>query len=213
MKIDEPQKIYLAQIEGALERITFSEEKLEVYSETGNKVELDSAILQLRKAMESIAYAAIVPNRRAYEQFRKNAEKSRDYRNDYNARHITSLLENVNKDFYPMALLPAERKNNGNLFFDRKPNGFVSKKRFQKIYDRLGKFLHADNPWGKDKGFHNLTLELPSFHKQLRELLSLYATFIITPEFKGVWIIEIDTYSKKPHLIEAIADGEFFVNA
>lgn len=212
MGTDKSKQIYRSQISDALKRIHYSTEFLESYFETEHPAHLDTSILQLRKAMESIAYAAIVPNRQAYEQFRKSADESKDFRNDYNARQITIMLEKINPDFFPVPLLPAIQKSEGQWHFERRDSGFMSKKRFQKLYDRLGKFLHADNPWGNQKGFLNLANELPNLQNQLKELLVLYVTFIVTPQFNGVWVIDNRLAGFVPTLFEAEADGEFVVS-
>jgi hypothetical protein len=60
------------------------------------------------------------------------------------------------------------------VHFERKEKGFLLKKRFEKIYDRLGKYLHADNPWGSDKGLLNLLTEYPSLVKQIQWLLKFH---------------------------------------
>ena len=49
-------------------------------------------------------------------------------------------------DFYPIPLLPAKKLENGTWHFDRKTGKFFDKNQFIKLYDRLGKYLHADNP-------------------------------------------------------------------
>lgn len=72
--MDEP-KIYLDLMAQALARLAASEKYLGSYKSHGQLCELESAALQLRKAMEAVAFAAIAPNKKMYAAFRKNADK------------------------------------------------------------------------------------------------------------------------------------------
>ena len=58
------------------------------------------------------------------------------------------------------------------------------------MYDKLGKYLHADNPWGHDKNLKNFVDTLPKEIKAIESLLSLYFTTIRTDNFIGVWVIK-----------------------
>ncbi len=59
-------------------------------------------------------------------------------------------------------------------------------KSFSNIYDRLGKFLHADNPWGNDKQRQNTVNDIQMCIPKLRELLILHGTFIRTKNYSKV---------------------------
>ena len=85
----------------------------------------------------------------------------------------------------------------------------MTKASFESFYDRLGKFLHADNPWGNDKGVLNLVADLPIVQSQLMELLTLHRVIVRTPQFIGVWVVEVPTDGRPPHIIVAEATGEF----
>jgi hypothetical protein len=196
--------IYLKQINEALERLNASEVYYERYKKTDEIYEMDSCVLQLRKTLECIAFAAIAPNRKAYEQFRNS-----DFTKDFNAKKITTQLNRINKHFYPKPLLPAVRVEDNVWNYAKKEKGFLTQKRFEKVYDRLGKYLHADNPWGNDKGLANLADEYPSFITQIHGLLALHITSIITPDFKGVWIVESDSNFSRARIITGEAAEEF----
>lgn len=204
MNSERLRNIYLKQINEALERLNASEVYYERYKKTDEIYEMDSCVLQLRKTLECIAFAAIAPNRKAYEQFRNT-----DFTKDFNAKKITTQLNRINKHFYPKPLLPAVRGKDNVWNHAKKENGFLTQKKFEKVYDRLGKYLHADNPWGNDKGLSNLANEYPSFVKQIHGLLALHVTSIITPDFKGVWIVESDSNFSRARIITAEAGGEF----
>jgi hypothetical protein len=204
MNSERLRDIYLKQINEALDRLNASEVYYERFIKTEEIYEMDSCVLQLRKTLECIAFAAIAPNRKAYEQFRKS-----DFTKDFNAKKITTQLNQINKHFYPKPILPAVRGEDNVWNYARKESGFLTQKRFEKVYDRLGKYLHADNPWGYDKGLSNFAKEFPSIVKQIQSLLALHITSIITPDFKGLWIVESDSNFARARIITAQADGEF----
>lgn len=207
----ELQNIYLKKISESLARISACESFLAAYTRSNDIYSLEASVLQVRKAFECVAFAAIAPNKIAYEQFRIKAEEPADYRKDFNARKIIQLLSAVNKDFYPTPLLPAIQQANKQWHFERKTDGFLTKNKFESFYDRLGKFLHADNPWGNDKGTQNLVADLPSVLNQLLGLIELHYTVIRTPEFNGVWVIEASATGSAPRVICGQADGEFVI--
>lgn len=203
------QKIYLGKVSEAVQRMAASDEYLASYEANRSVPNIESAVLQARKALECVALAAIAPNRGAYEKFRLLAEKPADYRKDYNARAILQYLAKVNPDFYPSPLLPPKQTGPGQLHFDQKTSGYLTKKQFETFYDRLGKYLHADNPWGTDKGVDNLVKALPQISSQLKSLLELHRTIIRTPTFSGVWVVEVPLDGRAPSVTSAAAAGPF----
>jgi len=205
------QSIYVTLIGEAVARLDTVEEFLGNYSANGGLPYLEAAILQVRKALESIAIAAIAPDKRQYEAFRATATKEPDFTKDYHAAKIFGALSRVNPDFYPRALLPAERQSDGSWHFGEKKDGFLTKKRFERAYDRLGKHLHAHNPWAPNKNLQNLFADLPAIVKEARCLIQLHARFIRTPEFNGVWVVQAE--SPSPHVITATANGSYVVQA
>lgn len=211
----EAREIYLRKLNEALARLVACEIFLDNQSQSqADRIPLlEAAVLQARKALEAVAYAAIAPNKGQYERFRAQAERPADYRKDYNARSILQHLAKINSDFYPTPLLPPTQPKQGHWHFELKADGHLTRAEFEKFYDRLGKFLHADNPWGNDKGLENLVTDLPVIIERLRALLALHKTIVRTPNFSGVWIIEVPTDGRVPHVIPAQAMGEFAVVA
>jgi len=78
-------------------------------------------------------------------------------------------------------------------------------------YDRLGKYLHADNPWGNDKGLAKILNVIPEVISAIRSLLSWHFTTIRTPEFSGFWVVEVPENGTSPRVIVGQADGEFII--
>lgn len=205
------QSIYLAMIADSMSRLGAAQAFLVAYGETAHVPELEAAILQIRIAFETVAMAAIAPNRSAYQSFRAKADEQRDYRKDYHTAKILRALEKINKNFYPMPLLPAAKQTDGTFHFERKKSGYLTKKRFEALYDRFGKHLHAGNPWGNNKNVQNLASELPGAIAELSGLIALHATFIQTPEFNGAWVVDAGADGATPRVITGLALGEFAV--
>ena len=82
------QTIYLEKISEALARLSACERFLCAYSPSKDVFAFESAILQMRKALEAVAFAAIAPNKSQYEALRAKPETNSDFRKDYNARSI-----------------------------------------------------------------------------------------------------------------------------
>ncbi|MCL5978692.1 MAG: hypothetical protein M1147_11390 [Nitrospirae bacterium] len=203
--------IYLAKMEEVKRRLAFSEQQLFDYGKTKNLHYLENSILHLRKVLESIAYASIAPNKKAYSELRARSDKPVDFRKDYNGRKILEQLAMINKDFYPIPLEKPSQVSPNQWHFERKKKDFLTKKRFERVYDRLGKYLHSDNPWDNDKGYLNLAKELPAIYNEIRTLLSLHFTVIRDGGFGGIWVIEFGSNSSPSRVITAIAKDEFVV--
>lgn len=203
--------IYLSKMEEVKRRLAFSEQQLSEYDKTNDLHYLENSLLHLRKALESIAYASIAPNKKAYSDLRARAEKPADFKKDYNGSKILKQLALVNKDFYPRPLEKPKQVAPNNWHFDRKEKNILTKKRFERVYDRLGKFLHSDNPWDNDKGYKNLAKELPIIYIELRNLLSWHFTAIRDEKFGGVWVIEFGNIGTPARVITGQAKGEFVV--
>lgn len=201
--------IYLDKMAEAISRLNASEGYLLAHKESGNKFELESAVLQLRKAMEAIAFAAIAPNKQQYAGIRSKAERSPDFSTDWAADAIFLVLNKVNADFYPDPLLQPTQIAPGHWHFGKRLNGYMKRKDFETLYKRLGKFLHADNPWGKDKGWQKFAADLPEAIAKIRALLHKHRTLIRAPGFDGVWIVDAPSDGTPPQMLRTTASGQF----
>lgn len=207
------REIYFQQMTDVAVRLNAGESLLLKYQKTGDETEFDSCVLQMRKALESMAYAAIAPNKPKYEAFRKLASSNNDFTKDFNATKIFQHLMKINSDFYPVPLIPAKKTGSNQWHFGRKADGFLTQKRFQRFYDRLGKFLHADNPWDTKKHRQNLIKDIETVIAQVRSLLELHAAFIRSKDYSGVWVVELKLGSTQPKIISATTTGEFVVGS
>lgn len=211
--MEELQNIYLESVKDALFRLKACEDLLSSYHSNKSIIFIESAILQLRKALELIAFAAIAPNKYEYEKFRNKAESHNDYRKDFKASSILKALRKVNKDFYPIPLTEAKLTETGDYHYDRKKENFLTVSKFITLYDKLGKYLHADNPWGSNKELENFAQSMVGEINLIKSLLSLYFTVIRTKDFTGVWILSTSTEHVSVKIIVGLADGNFTVTS
>lgn len=128
------------------------------------------------------------------------------------AHPLCSRSPRINEKFYPEPFLPATKQPNGTWHYGRKKSGYLTKKRFERVYDRLGKFMHAHNPWSPEKHMRNLATSIPDTIGQLRALLELHGAFIRTSSFKGAWVVEMPSDGSPPKIITGAATGDFVVN-
>jgi hypothetical protein len=212
MQTIELQSIYLGKICEALSRLSACESHLKLYKTSNDIYVFESAVLQMRKALESVAFASIAPNKDEYAKLRAKSEVSPDYTKDFNAKKILQLLSNINPDFYPKPI-SAPIPNGPNAWhFEQRVDNSLTKNKFETFYDRLGKFLHADNPWGNNKNLENLIYDLPKVINAARLLLSYHYTVIRTPNFNGVWIVQAPSDGTTPTILVGQASGDFVVN-
>lgn len=210
------QSVYIAMMAEAACRL-MAAGRFVAHHGSGKEVAyLESAALQVRKALETIAFSAISTNKAAYQRIRSKAEQNKDFTRDYHANRIFRDLQRVQKDFYPLALVPAvnltpELQTGRTWHFDRKEEGYLTQGGFTKIYDGLAKYLHARNPWDQPVPWEGLTELLPSVIDETWSLIELHAAFIRTADFNGVWIVEVPKGSIEPKIVVGQADGDFAV--
>ncbi|WP_028100466.1 hypothetical protein [Pseudoduganella violaceinigra] len=203
--------VYLDKMAEARTRLAACESYASVFGQSQDLIALESAALQLRKAMEAIALAAIAPNKKQYADFRQLAVKSPDFRKDYQADTIFLTISNFNPDFYPDPIQGPVQASSGHWHFERRGPDYLKKDQFVSLYKRLGKFLHADNPWGGDKGWVNLAKDLPQAVPKLRNLLLKHRTVIRAEDFSGVWVVDVPGDGSPPQMFQARAAGSFVV--
>jgi len=206
------QDIYISNMENVKRRLSYAENQIALFNETNNYLLLENAILHTRKALECIAYASISPNKKAYSKFRSEAKTPADFRKDYHGGKILKQLSKINKDFYPLPLLEPKSTGVGSWHYDRVNSGYLTKSQFIKLYDRLGKFLHADNPWDNDKGYLNLSKDLPDYFKKIRLLLQVHGTFVQDTKSRHAFVTNMGSEKKKASVLTATAKGEFNVS-
>ena len=199
MKLDAQNKaslaIYLRCLEEAKHRLAFAEHFAAVASGQP-RINTENACLQFRKALELIAYAAIAPHRAKYEAWRRQAEQPKDFRKDFNGKKILHSLAKLNPYSYPRPLVrPVER--NGAWHYDFFRGAYLTKKRYEEVYDRCGALLHADNPWGHDKQYTSFAELLPNYVGWTLALIKLHSVIIEHEGGVAAWVVEAGDLTTK----------------
>lgn len=213
MNQEDLQSIYLKKIEEAHSRLIACCSFIQEYEESGVIFAFEAATLQLRKALEAVAFAAIAPNKKEYVSLRSASDKNPDYRKDFNARKIIEQLEKVNPDFFPIPIEAPQEVTAGHWHFETRVDSSLTKDKFSSLYDRLGKYLHSDNPWGNNKFYQNLAKEIPVAIESIRCLLIRHYIAIRTPEFVGVWVVEAPGNGEVARVLRALAMGPFVIKS
>jgi hypothetical protein len=212
MSNQSPEDIYIQLMSECFQRLAAADDFLQQSNSRRYVPLLEAAILQVRKSLELIAVAAIAPDKDRYQAFRATATKDPDFTKDYHAAKIFAALARINPDFFPRPLVRGVLRSEGSdgiLHLDDRKTGFLGKNQFQRAYDRLGRYLHAHNPWGASRQLEQIAADLPKIVTGARGLIALHGRIIRTDTFKGVWIVEAD--SPTPKLISAEAKGDFVV--
>ena len=150
---------------------------------TGSDItDIEFIALQLRKVMELVALGSIVPNKAKYQKLRENFHK------DYHARRILVDLEKVNPNFFPKAMLRVPVSGPGaDVQVDKRQGVWLTKKRFERQYDKLGKVMHADNPFAQRRPYAALYQQYRELIKNLWELLEFHLITLVNG--KAEWCV------------------------
>jgi hypothetical protein len=121
---------------------------------------IEAEALQLRKLLELIAFSSLVSYQEAYRSVRSDIAK------DWHAARILRKIEGINPEFYPVPIDGYNRKG-----WNRLQGGYLTRKQFERLYDKCGAMLHSQNPFSKGKSSL-------AFHKKVPEYLSRIETLL-----------------------------------
>ncbi len=212
----DPADTYALMISEAANRLAAAAAFLKSFESGSGVAYLEASALQLRKGLETLAFAAIAPNHAAYAAHRAKVEKSPDFAKDYHAKWIFKDLGKINPDFYPLPLMPIKNVTpdgapNNHFHCDRKESGYLSKTEFINVYDRLGKHLHARNPWSTGDALAGLPEMAAKTIDAVHELIELHVAVVRRPGFSGAWVVEIPRGTLVPKMMALQADGPYVV--
>lgn len=127
--------------------------------------------LQIRKILELISLGSLVANKH---EFEKEQIKYQKY---WHAERILNDIERLNPDYYPRPIIEKQSDipNVKNELIDKK-DGFLTKTEFIKVYEKCGKIMHADNPFGSKVDFDYYEKQIT---KWLDEIIGLLNSHII----------------------------------
>ncbi len=122
---------------------------------------IEAEALQLRKLLELVAYSSLVSYQEAYRSVRKDIAK------DWHAARILRKIESINPKFYPVPIDGFDRQG-----WHRVQGGYLTRKQFERLYDKCGAMLHSQNPFSKGKNSLAFHKKVPEYLGRIETLLS-----------------------------------------
>ncbi len=119
--------------------------------------------LQLRSALECLAYATLATNRSAYLAARPDGDK------DWHARRILRDIEAVNPNFYPWPF--TIRMDATGTHLDDADNHHLTRDLFVEAYESAGELLHAPSPFRPEIDYRAKAVLLEKWAKLATTLL------------------------------------------
>jgi len=145
---------------------------------------IESVYLQLRKILELIAMASLVPNQKEYGRVHK------DFGIHWNAKLLLKNLEKINPNNYPNPIkeIPSKTPDIKAHFEDLK-EGFLTKNDFIHVYKKCSKVLHADNPFGRSSDYKYYQSVLPEWLSKIMVLLNTHTIKLVGQDV--IWLIHM----------------------
>lgn len=156
--------------------------------------DIEFICLQLRKIMELIALASIVPNKSKYKETRENFHK------DYHAKRIFRDLEKINANFFPIPVIREDSKDpeiQHNI--TKRPDVWLTKKRFEREYEKLGGLMHADNPFAIRRPYAGLYKQYKTLTTNLWELVESHQISFI--DGNTFWLVFMGNKSQQVKVV------------
>jgi hypothetical protein len=117
---------------------------------------IESVYLQLRKILELIAFSSLVANKNEF------SKVYADFAKCWNGQYLLRDIERVNPHFYPCPIVEVPAKQPGvKMEWQDKKDGFLTKEKFLKLYEKCGAIMHAGNPYGSqvDYGYYERSVQ------------------------------------------------------
>ncbi|MCG3695429.1 hypothetical protein ACN09N_01830 [Aliarcobacter butzleri] len=152
---------------------------------------IESACLQIRKILELIAFGSLVAN---LEEFSKQHEKFSKY---WNASLMLKDMERVNPDFYPKPIIQKASKETGiHMKWDDRPNDYLTKDKFVKVYEKCGAILHSDNPFGSKVDYDYYQSSLPIWRSEIVNLLNAHTIKLVGD--RNIYLFQMGSGDNNP---------------
>lgn len=169
-KIDKDLQMYCALMNEVKRRTLAITQMLQGVRTTSYKAtNIEFMCLQIRKILELISMGSLVVNQ---EEFDAVGQKYAQY---WNARLILQDIERLNPDFYPVAIqeVPSARPGVTNDL-QNKTTGFLTRADFIKVYEKCGKMMHANNPFGSQSDLDYYSSKIPEWEDLIIGLLNCH---------------------------------------
>ena len=177
----------MAEVKGRTEAITDMLRGLTTTTYKATNIEF--MCLQIRKMLELISMGSLVLNK---DEFEAIGQKYTQY---WNARLILREIERLNPDFYPIPIqdVPSSRLGVA-TDLQTKTSGYLTREDFVKVYEKCGKMMHANNPFGSQADLEYYTAMIPVWEDLIIGLLNSHVIHLKGVE--GIYIIHMKEEGK-----------------
>jgi len=150
------------------------------------KMDVEACCLQIRKILELLAMGSLVVNERLFR------ETSRNINSMHKAKYILNEIQELNPRFFPRPISP--ELDESDTIVDITEN-VLTKKLFEKIFDKCGAMLHSPNPFGKTIDYKFYCNQIPLW---LDLILNTIAThMVLFPGHEDGFIIHMNNPQKQ----------------
>jgi len=188
--------LYLKLMTDIKHRLNFINLILGKNNTTGSiETNVEFCCLQLRKILELISLSSLVMNKSVFEKQNVKYEKF------WNSRLILQDIERINSDFYPKPIvIDIENSTTENrMLYDMK-DGFLTKQEFINVYEKCGKILHNENPYGTKIDYDYYGKQIKIWSEKIIFLLKLHMIKL----YKGDGFFLVYVYNATDNNVHAI---------
>lgn len=145
---------------------------------------IESVCLQFRKILELIAFGSLVANKELY------SAAHAKFAAHWNARLMLQDLERVNPDFYPKPVVETPSPD-PRAIHQLKPRqaDYMTRDDFEKLYEKCGGTMHADNPYGSRTDYKYYRDNLLGWRNKIVNLLNNHQIKLV--DQKGFYVIHM----------------------
>mgnify|MGYP001212578245 CR=1 FL=1 len=147
----------------------------------------DFVAIQIRKSLEAIAFSSLIANKEVYSAQYKN------FVSHWNAKFLLKDIKRLNPNFYPKPLGPIVAPDDkGVINLKYLIDGFIDEQEFIFLYEKMGKLLHAPNPYSNREKV-DLKYPVSQWVERIFNLLNLHqiqlldesTTFVVYFSYPG----------------------------
>jgi len=120
--------------------------------------------LHLRKIIEQILLSSLIANSEVYQQYYNRLER------EWNARLICRDLERIHPKFFPVAAID----DHENQHISENPKDNLTSKEIIVMYEKMGKLLHAHNPFSPFPDYQELSNYIDDCCNKIIRFLSVH---------------------------------------
>jgi hypothetical protein len=180
-------KIYCRCMEGVRHRLRVVQTILAGGITTGHDhLNTELIFVQLRKALEEIAFASLSANKDKYSSVHAN------FADFWRAKELLKEIRQVNPNFYPVPIRVSTRVEDDVITdwrFEPIAEDFLKEEDFFLLYDKSSQVLHTRNPYRAGEAVSDIKYDVPGWIRRIQKLLSFHLVHLV--DETDSWIVQI----------------------